>query len=103
MDTYLEMLKEKAKKIEANIEPCGYDKDCIKDVLVLKVRNDLEKESFETIKEKALAINAEFTNSDSKKKVLDAIEQRVKIILEEENERFTSIDLQQNFIPIDLG
>ena len=45
MDAYFEILQEKAKKIGANIEDCGYDKDCIKDVLALKVKSDLENES----------------------------------------------------------
>lgn len=103
MDSYLEILKGKALKIGANIEQCGYDKDCIKDVLALKVRKNLENESLETIKEKAIIIQAEFTNKSTKDELLKAIEIRVKTILEKENEKFTSMDLQQNFIPIDLG
>jgi hypothetical protein len=104
MNTYLEVLQEKAKKIGANIEECAYDKDCIKNILALKVRNNLENENIEIIKEKAIAINATITkDQENKEALLDSIEQRVKEILEEENELFTSIELNQNFIPIDLG
>ncbi|RXK03651.1 hypothetical protein CRV02_00190 [Arcobacter sp. CECT 8989] len=103
MDTYFEILQEKAKKIGANIEDCGYDKDCIKDVLALKVKNDLENESLETIKEKANDIEADTLNYNTKEEFLDAIEEKVKKVLEEENELFTSIELQKNFMPIDLG
>jgi broad-specificity NMP kinase len=102
MNSYLEVLQEKAKNIGANIQPCGYDKDCIKEVLAAKVRSNLEHEELDVIQEKALTIEANITN-ETKEALLDAIEQRIKVILEEENERYTSIELQQNFIPLDLG
>lgn len=102
MNSYLEVLQHKAQKIGANIESCGYDKDCIKDVLAKKVRTDLENEEISVIKEKAITIEAIITTLD-KEALLTAIEQRVKEILEEENERHSSIEMQQNFIPIDLG
>ena len=102
MNSYLEVLQQKANKIGANIESCGYDKECIKNILAQKVRTNLEEEELHIIKAKALEIEATFTQ-ESKVSLLNAIEQRIKEILEEENERYTSIELQQNFIPIDLG
>lgn len=103
MDTYFEILQEKAKKIGVNIDECGYDKDCIKDVLALKVKTDLDSENIEIIKEKATSIEADTSNCKTKEDFLNAIEQKVKQVLEEENELYKSIDLQQNFTPIDLG
>ena len=104
MDTYLEILQQKAQKIGANIEHCGFDKECITDTLALKVRSDLENESLEVIKEKALAIDADTSKvSDDKEALLEAIETKIKEILEKENELHTSIELQQNFIPLDIG
>jgi len=104
MNAYLEILEEKAKKIGANIDECGFDKDCIKDVLAAKVRSNLENEDLATIKEKAIEIEADISQTnDNKTALLDTIEKRVKEILEEENERFTSLELQQDFIPLDLG
>jgi len=102
MNSYLEVLQEKAKKIDADIEECGYDKDCIKNILARKVRTNLENEELTVIKEKAITIEA-LIQSEDKDSLLDAIENRVKEILEEENERYTSIELQQNFIPLDLA
>lgn len=102
MNSYLEVLQEKAKKIDADIEECGYDKDCIKNILARKVRTNLENEELSVIKEKAITIEAVIQGED-KDSLLDAIENRVKEILEEENERYTSIELQQNFIPLDLA
>ena len=102
MNSYLEVLQEKAKKIDADIEECGYDKDCIKNILARKVRTNLENEELSVIKEKAITIEAVILSED-KNSLLDAIENRVKEILEEENERYTSIELQQNFIPLDLA
>jgi len=103
MDTYFEILQEKAKKIGADIGECGYDKDCIKDILALKVRTDLDSEDLEIIKEKATSIEADTLCCKTKEDFLNAIEQKVKQVLEEENELYKSIDLQQNFTPIDLG
>ena len=103
MDTYFEILQEKAKKIGADINECGYDKDCIKDVLALKVKTDLDSEDIEIIKEKAISIEADTSSCKTKEDFLNAIEQKVKQVLEEENELYKSIDLQQNFTPIDLG
>ncbi len=103
MNSYLEVLQDKAKKIGANIDDCGYDKDCIKEVLAQKVRSNLENEDFSTIKKKAIEIEANLSINDTKDSLLDAIEEKVKTILEEENERYSSIELQQNFIPLDLG
>ncbi len=104
MDTYFKILQEKAKKIDADIKICGYDKDCIKDILAKKVRSKLENEELFIIKEKAIKIEA-VISSDNKDRnsLLDAIENRIKEILEEENERYTSIELQQSFMPLDLG
>jgi hypothetical protein len=104
MNSYLNILKEKAKKIDADIEICAYDKECIKNVLAKKVRSNLENEDLSVIKEKAIKIEAVIT-SDNKDKssLLDAIEEKIKEILEEENERFTSIELQEKFMPLDLG
>ncbi len=104
MNNYLKVLQEKAKKIDANIEMCGYDKECIKNVLAKKVRSNLENEDISVIKEKAITIEAIMpTNSNDKTTLLDAIEERIKVILEEENERTTSLEMQENFIPLDLG
>ena len=104
MNDYLKILQEKAKKIDVNIEMCGYDKECIKDTLASKVRSNLENEELSIIKDKAIQIEAvtNTTNID-KLSLLDAIEERIKEILEEENERYTSIEMQQNFMPLDLG
>ncbi|MGM0518542.1 MAG: hypothetical protein ACQERD_02735 [Campylobacterota bacterium] len=104
MNSYLDILKQKAEKIGANIEQCGYDKECIKDILAAKVRSNLENEELEFIKEKALEIQADIPDKiNDKTFLLNAIEIKVKKILEEENERFTSIELQQTFTPFDLG
>ena len=104
MNDYLEILKQKAKKIDVNIEMCGYDKECIKDILAKKVRTNLERENLSIIKEKAIQIEANVDSKNTDKiSLLDAIEQRVKEILEEENERFTRIEMQQNFMPLDLA
>ncbi len=104
MNNYLKVLQEKAKKIDANIEMCGYDKECIKNILAKKVRSNLENEDISVIKEKAITIEAIIpTNSNDKTALLDAIEERIKVILEEENERATSLEMQENFIPMDLG
>lgn len=104
MNSYLEVLKEKAKNIGANIEICGYDKDCIKEILAAKVRSNLENEELSVIIDKATMIDANIENCNNNKvAILDAIQDRVKAILEEENELYTSIELQQNFIPLDLG
>jgi hypothetical protein len=104
MYDYLKILQEKSKKIDADIEMCGYDKECIKDVLASKVRSNLEDEELSVIKEKAMQIQAvtDIENMD-KNSILNAIEERIKEILEEENERYTSIEMQQNFMPLDLG
>lgn len=104
MSSYLDILKKKAEKIDVNIEECTYDKECISNKIATKVRLNLEAQDIHTIKEKAIAIGAIIsTNYQDKTSLLDAIEERVKEILKEENERFTSIKLQENFIPIDLA
>jgi hypothetical protein len=104
MNTYLDILQEKAKKIDVNIDMCGYDKECIKNALAAKVHSNLEDEDLITIREKAIEIKAETQGIDEdKNSLLEAIEKRVKEILEEENEKFTSMELQQSFMPIDLG
>lgn len=101
MDTYLQILKGKAKKINANIENCGNDKDCIKEVLAAKVKTNLEDENLSVIKEKAIQIKANISKcNDDKNCILNMIEQRVKEVLEEENELISSIDSQQNFKPL---
>lgn len=104
MYDYLKVLQEKAKKIDVNIEMCGYDKECIMNVLASKVRSNLENEKLSIVKKKAIQIQA-LKNVDNmdKNSVLDAIEERIKEILEEENKRYTSIEMQQNFMPLDLG
>lgn len=102
MDSYLDVLKEKAKNIGANIEHCGYDKECITEVLALKVRTNLQDEALNVIKAKAIAIEANILCHE-KEDLLDAIEEQIKRILEKENELHSSIELQQNFIPFDLG
>ena len=104
MYDYLKILQEKAKKINIDVERCGYDKECIKDALASKVRSNLENEDLSIIKEKAIQIEAVINTSNiSRTSLLDAIEVRIKEILEEENERYTSIEMQQNFMPLDLG
>lgn len=104
MNDYLKILQEKAKKIDVDIEMCGYDKECIKNALASKVRSNLENEDLSIIKEKAMQIEAIISsNNEDKTSLLDAIEERIKEILEEENERYTSIEMQQNFMPLDLG
>lgn len=104
MKNYLEVLQEKAKKIDANIEMCGFDKECITNVIAKKVRSNFEHEDLAVIKEKAITIEAiTSTNNEDKSSILDAIEEKIKEILEKENELFTSIELQQNFMPLDLG
>lgn len=104
MDAYLKILQEKAKKIDVNIETCNYDKECIANAIATKVRSNLETEDISIIKEKAINIQAILTTSkENKLFLLEAIEKRVKEILSEENERFTSMQLQERFIPLDLG
>lgn len=103
MDAYLEILKEKAKKVSVDIEDCAYDKECIKDSIALQIRTNLEKEDIRIIKQKAIEIKADFLKDNTdKNSLLKAIEKRVKEVLEEENEKFTSMQLQQNFMPLDL-
>ncbi|KAB7884931.1 hypothetical protein [Poseidonibacter ostreae] len=104
MYDYLKILQEKAKKIDVDIKVCGYDKECIMNELACKVRSNLENEELSVIKEKAIKIHAVInTNNMDKNSLLDVIEERIKEILEEENERYTSIEMQQNFMPLDLG
>ena len=104
MNGYLKVLQEKAKKINVNIEDCSYDKYCITNLIAAKVRANLQHEELSVIKEKAVIIEAIIpTNKEDKIALLDAIEDRIKEILKEENERFTSIELQENFIPLDFG
>ena len=101
MDNYLPILKDKAKKISANIDNCGNDKDCIKDVLAAKVKSNLQEENLTIIKEKAIQIKADISKcNDDKNCILNMIEQRVKEVLEEENELITSINSQQDFKPL---
>lgn len=104
MNTYLEVLQEKAKKIDANIEACAYDKECISNTIAAKVRANLKDKDINIIKEKAITIVATISTSEGNKIFfLDAIEERIKEILKEENELFTSIEAQKNFIPLDFG
>ncbi len=104
MYDYLKILQEKAKKIDADIEVCGYDKECIKDALASKARSNLENEELYIIKEKAIKIDAVInTNTMDKNSLLDAIEERIKKILEEENELYSSIEAQKGFMPLDLA
>ena len=104
MNGYLKVLQEKAKKINVNIEDCSYDKECITNLIAAKVRANLDHEDLSVIKEKAVIIEAVISaNKEDKIALLDAIEERIKEILKEENERFTSIELQENFIPLDFG
>lgn len=104
MNTYLEVLQEKAKKIDANIEACAFDKECIANTIAAKIRTNLKDKDITTITEKALSIVAIIpTNNEDKEFLLNAIEERVKEILKEENELFTSIEAQNNFIPLDFG
>ena len=101
MDDYLLVLQEKAKKINANIESCGYDKDCIKEILASKVKSDLQKDDLDVIKDKAEKIKADIQHcNDNKNCILDAVEQRVKHVLEEENQLSESITLEENFKPL---
>ena len=101
MDNYLFILKQKAKKINADCERCGNDKDCIKDILAAKIKSNLQKDDLTVLKDKAEKINADISNCDNDKNaILDTIEQRIKDVLEEENQLMTSLDLQQNFKPL---
>jgi len=103
MNGYLKVLQEKAQKIDANIEACAYDKECISNVIAAKVRSNLEHEDLLSLQEKAIKIEAVLPkNIENKTAFLDAIEERIKVILEEENKRYTSIELQENFIPFDF-
>lgn len=83
---------------------CGFDKECITNVIAKKVRSNLEHEDLSVIKEKAIIIEANISvNNADKSSILDAIEEKIKEVLEKENELFTSIELQKNFMPLDLG
>ena len=83
---------------------CGFDKECITNVIAKKVRSNLEHEDLSVIKEKAIIIEANISvNNADKSSILDAIEEKIKEVLEKENELFTSIELQKDFIPLDLG
>lgn len=105
MNGYLKVLQEKAKKIDANIDLCAYDKECISNTIAAKVRSNLQDQDLDLIIEKAIKIQAItiLSKNKDKKSFLDAIEERIKEILKEENERFTSLELQENFIPFDLA
>jgi len=101
MDEYLLILKEKAKKIDADIESCANDKDCIKEVIAAKVKSNLENEKVSILIEKAQKIDADIKSCGKDKDcILVAIEQRIKTILEEENELHSSIQSQENFKPL---
>ena len=83
---------------------CGFDKECITNVIAKKVRSNLEHEDLSVIKEKAIIIEANISvNNADKSSILDAIEEKIKEVLEKENELFTSIELQKDFMPLDLG
>jgi hypothetical protein len=104
MNSYLEILQDKAKKIGADIEMCGYDKECITNIIAKKVRSNLENEELSVIKEKAIIIEANILgDNQDKSSILDAIEEKIKEVLEKENELFSSIELQKDFMPLDLG
>ena len=79
MNSYLEVLQDKAKKIGADIEMCGFDKECITNVIAKKVRSNLEHEDLSVIKEKAIIIEANISvNNADKSSILDAIEEKIK-------------------------
>ena len=101
MDDYLIILKEKANKIKVNIEICGNDKDCIKEILASTVKSNLEKDDLAVLKDKADKIDANIDDcEDNKSCILDAIENRVKVVLEEQNQQISSIKLEENFKPL---
>jgi translation elongation factor EF-1beta len=104
MNNYLNILQDKAKKINAQIEMCGFDKDCIANAIAAKVRSNLDSQDLSIIQDKAKSIAAIMpVNPDDKTSLLDAIEERIKKILEEENKHFSSMEIQENFIPLDIG
>lgn len=101
MDDYLIILKEKAKKINVNIDVCGNDKDCIKEILASKVKSNLQKDDLSVLKDKADKIDANIENcEDNKSCILDAVENRIKVVLEEQNQQISSIKLEENFKPL---
>ena len=104
MKSYLEILQDKAKKVEANIKNCGYDKECITNAIASKIRSNLENESLNIILEKAAKIEASLP-SDTKNKtlLLNAIEEKIKDILIQENEHFTTMESRKDFLPLDIG
>ena len=83
MNSYLKILQEKAKKIEANIETCSYDKECIVNAIASKVRSNLEYQDLFIIKEKAILIEALIPkNIEDKSSILDIIEEKIKDVLD---------------------
>ena len=101
MDDYLIILKEKANKINVNIEICRNDKDCIKEALVSKVKSNLAKDDLTTLKDKADKIDANIDEcEDNKSCILDDIGNRVKVVLEEQNQQISSIKMEENFKPL---
>ena len=104
MDNYLTVLKQKANKINADIESCGNDKDCITNIIALKVKSNLENEDLDILKHKANEIKAEIHNcEDNKICILDAIKKRVIFVLEEQNQQMTSLINNQDFKPLYFG
>jgi len=101
MNDYLIILKQKANRINANIDMCGNDKDCIKEILASTVKSNLQKDDLAILKDKADKINAEiYECEDNKSCILDAIEDRIKVVLEEQNQQMSSIKLEENFKPL---
>ena len=101
MDNYLMILKEKAIKINVNIDLCGNDKDCIKEILAKKVKSNLQEDDLLVLKDKADKIDADIKQcKDDKSCILDAIRHRVIVVLEEQNQLSSSIQLEQNFKPL---
>jgi len=106
MNSYLEILKEKALKVGAPIEQCDNDLECMVSVISQTISKNLENEPLEIILKKAKEINVDISNcSQDKVLLLEAIVLRVGDVLEEEYHEFlkssSNLDAKHLFNPLD--
>ena len=98
MNSYLEVLQAKAKKVNAPIEDCMNDLECIIGVIASTVSQNLSSNDLNTLIDKAYEINADISDCKSNKEcILDAIALQVEDVLENEYHEF--LNSTQNLEP----
>ncbi len=98
MNSYLEVLQVKAKKVNAPIADCMNDLECIIGVIANTVTKNLANNDINTLIDKAYEINADISDCKSNKEcLLDAIALQVEDVLEKEYHEF--LNSKQNLEP----